>query len=189
MFALQDQQINIQTILKQCCVVLMLEVWCWHCGSGPFEHLSSYMSPSKKMQAAHSENTFDPKPSQKEGTSEESRKHAGRPPSFSAQTTKSLRLSRRKSDSDSSNHRTLFPFQTGCFKWVLAHRSRMARLNCDQTWRLFAWPSLAPADEHWVLEDHRHPVKALSLVKHRFFSGSLKCKMVLCTDDHCKVLL
>ncbi len=53
--------------------------------------------------------------------------HAGRSPSSLAQRTRRPWYPTRMSNLDSSDHRTLFHFETVHFKWALAHR----------TWRRF----------------------------------------------------
>ncbi len=69
----------------------------------------------------------------------EHRWHAGRSPSSLARRTQHLWFPTRMSNLDSSDHWTLFHFETVHFKWVLAHRTQQHFWTMFTYGFLFAW--------------------------------------------------
>ncbi len=69
--------------------------------------------------------------------------HAGRSPSSLAQRTRCPWFPTRMSNLDSSDHRTLFHFQTVHFNWALAHRTRRHFWTMFTYGFLFAWLSFS----------------------------------------------
>ncbi len=74
-------------------------------------------------------------------------KHAGRSPSSLTWRTQHLWFPTRMSKLDSSDHRTLFHFESVHFKWALAHRTWRCFWSMFTYGFLFAWNSFS-----WHLE-------------------------------------
>ncbi len=130
---LQAGQFSIRTLLLRSHAVVISAVCgfalsCWNrhhlegsiCCSKTFIYLSAFIVPSKtcKLPIPYALIIRDA------GFWPERWWHAGRSSSSLAWRTQRPWFPTRMSNLDSSNHRTLFHFETVHFKWALAHRTR-----------------------------------------------------------------
>ncbi len=148
---LQAGQFITRTLLLRSHAVVIAAVCgfalsCWNkrhlegsiCCSKTFIYLSAFIVPYKKMQAAHTVCTYAPHTIRDAGFWTEHWWHAGRSPSLARRTRHPWFLT-RMSNLDSSDHRTLFHFETVHLKWALAHRTRRCFWTMFTYGFLFAW--------------------------------------------------
>ncbi len=134
---LQADQFNTQTLhLRSHAVVIDavcgFALSCWKYTSSGEEHMLlqnlyipfSIHSAFQNMQAAHSVCTNAPHIIRDAGFWTERWWHTERSRSSLALRTRCPWFPTRMSNLDSSDHRTLFHFETVHFKWALAHRTR-----------------------------------------------------------------
>ncbi len=109
------------------------------CWSKTFIYLSAFHSAFQNMQAAHTVCTYAPHTIRDAGCWTERWWHAGRSPSSLARRTRRPWFPTSMSNLDSSDHRTLFHFETVHFKWALALRTRLRFWTMFSYGFLFAW--------------------------------------------------
>ncbi len=93
------------------------------CFSKTFIYLSAFIVPSKTCKLPIPYALLHPHTIRDAGFWTELWWHAGRSPSSLARRTRRPWLPARMSNLDSSDHRTIFYFETVHFKWPLAHRT------------------------------------------------------------------
>ncbi len=117
------------------------------CCSKTFIYLSAFMVPSKTCKLPILYALMQPHSIRDAGFWTKCWQHAGRSPSSLAWRTHHLWFPTRMSKLDSSDHRTLFHFESVHFKWALAHRTWRCFWSMFTYGFLFAWKSFS-----WHLE-------------------------------------
>ncbi len=120
---------------------------CWNtrhlegsiCCSKTFIYLSAFIVPSKTCKLPIPYALLHPHTIRDAGFWTERWWHAGRSPSSLARRTRRPWFPTRMSNLDSSDHRTLFHFETVHFKWALAHRTRRRFWTMLTYGFLFPW--------------------------------------------------
>ncbi len=120
---------------------------CWNirhmegsiCCSKTFIYLSAFIVPSKTCKLPIPYALMHPHTIRDAGFWTERWWHAGRSPSSLTRRTRRPSFPTRMSNLDSSDHRTLFHFETVHFKWALAHRTRGRFWTMFTYGFLYAW--------------------------------------------------
>ncbi len=135
---LQAGQFSTRTLLLRSHAVVIaavcgLALSCWKtrrlegsiCCSKTFIYLSAFIVPSKTCKLPIPYALMHPHTIRDAGFWTERWRHTGRSPSSLARRTRCPWFPTRMSNLDSSDHRTLFHFETVHFKLALAHRTRL----------------------------------------------------------------
>ncbi len=141
-YGLQALQFSTRTLLLRSHAVVIAAVCgfvlsCWNtcrlegsiCCSKTFIYLSAFIVPSKTCKLPIPYALMHPHTIRDAGFWTECWWHAGRSPSSLARRTRRPWFPTRISNLDSSDHRTLFHFETVHFKRALAHRTRWSFLT------------------------------------------------------------
>ncbi len=143
-FALQAGQCSTWTLLLRSHAVVIAAVCvfalsCWNtqglpwnrcrlegsiCCSKTFIYLSVFIVPSKTCKLPIPYALMHPHTIRDTGFWTERWWHSARSPSSLTRSTRRPWFTTRMSNFDSSDHRTLFNFETVHFKWAFAHRTR-----------------------------------------------------------------
>ncbi len=153
---LQAGQFSTRTLLLRSHAVVIAAVCgfalsCWNtrrlegsiCCSKTFIYLSAFVVPSKTCKLPIPYALMHPHTIRDAGFWTERWSHAGRSPSSLVRRTQRPWFPTRMSNLDSSNHRTLFHFETVHFKWALAHRTWRRFWTMFTYGFLFAWKSFS----------------------------------------------
>ncbi len=145
---LQAGQLSTRTLLlRSHAVVIAAQGLPWNrrclegsiCCSKTFIYLSAFIVPSKTCKLPIPYALMHPHTIRDAGFWTERWWHAGRSPSSLARRTQHPWFPTIMSNLDSSDHRTLFHFETVHFKWALAHRTRQRFWTMFTYGFLFAW--------------------------------------------------
>ncbi len=114
------------------------------CCSKTFIYLSVFIVPSKTCKLPITYALMHPHTIRDTGFWTERWWHSARSPSSLTRRTRRPWFPTRMSNFDSSDHRTLFNFETVHFKWAFAHRTRrhfwtMFTYGFHSAWKSFSW--------------------------------------------------